>query len=159
NTTVTSNTALLNGGGLANFQGKIDLSSVTVVSNTGNTDSFPSAVGGGLSNHDTWNKFVLRNSLVALNTELTDMSPDCGGQFSSQGYNLLTSTKGCSLQTNLTGNLIGQDPRLGSFGPHDGPTDTWALQLNSPALDAGNVTGCRDQHNNILPYDQRGFPH
>ena len=158
NSTVTSNTAHIHGGGLSNWQGSINLSSVTVVANTGNAENTVIGGGGGLYNHDSFPQFILRNTLLARNQELQDFSPDCDGSFSSQAYNLVQRTDGCDLEGNTTGNVTGQDPKLSSFEAHDGETNSWGLQFGSPAIDTGNPTGCRDRHNNILAYDQRGFP-
>jgi len=156
NSTFSGNTARLQGGGLDNEQGTIDLSSVSVVSNTANTADSPSGGGGGLRNF-AGNAFVLRDSLVALNQDPHLNGRDCLGQFDSQGYNLVQNLDLCAFGGNPTGNVIGPaDPKLSSFGLHGGVTGTWGLQLGSPAIDAGNPAGCRDRHNNILALDQRG---
>ena len=39
-----------------------------------------------------------------------------------------------------------------------GPTQTHALVAGSPAIDAGNPGGCRDNSGALLQTDQRGFP-
>src|SRR5215472_2794446 len=39
-----------------------------------------------------------------------------------------------------------------------GPTQTMALPSGSPAIDAGNPNGCRDNLGNLLKTDQRGRP-
>jgi hypothetical protein len=99
---------------------------------------------------------TLRNTLVALNTDTGGQAPDCAGQFKSQGYNLVQDITGCHLNTNVTGNITGQDPKLKPLANYGGPTETRDLMLGSPALNAGNPGGCRDSLGSLLAFDQRG---
>ena len=46
---------------------------------------------------------------------------------------------------------------LGPLKNNGGPTQTHALVAGSPAIDAGNPSGCRDNAGTLLPTDQRGF--
>ena len=46
---------------------------------------------------------------------------------------------------------------LAPLNNNGGPTDTHALVAGSPAIDAGNPSGCRDNAGMLLPTDQRGF--
>jgi hypothetical protein len=43
-------------------------------------------------------------------------------------------------------------------GDYSGPTLTQALQIDSPAINAGNPVGCKDHLDNPMDFDQRGFP-
>lgn len=56
------------------------------------------------------------------------------------------------------GDLNNIDPRLGTFGYSGGPTQTIPLLSGSPAIDAGNPSGCTDDRGNLLTTDQRGMP-
>ena len=47
---------------------------------------------------------------------------------------------------------------LGPLKNNGGPTQTHALVAGSPAIDAGNPGGCRDNSGALLQTDQRGFP-
>jgi hypothetical protein len=47
---------------------------------------------------------------------------------------------------------------LGPLQYNGGPTQTMALALGSPAVDAGNPTGCTDGLGHLLKTDQRGKP-
>jgi hypothetical protein len=58
----------------------------------------------------------------------------------------------------VTGDLCFADPLLGPLQNNGGPTQTHALLARSPAIDAGNPSGCRDQFGAALTTDQRGFP-
>jgi len=44
------------------------------------------------------------------------------------------------------------------LGNHGGPTPTIPLQSGSPAIDAGNPSGCTDGAGHLLKTDQRGKP-
>ena len=151
NSTVSGNRATDHGGGLANFNGTIDLSNVTLAGNTADSDHDGSGDGGGL-----WNASVatatLRNSIVALNMDTGGQAPDCSGSYHSQGNNLVQSTLNCA----ITGAITGLDPKLKPLGNYGGPTETRDLLAGSPAIDAGNPNGCRDRLGNLLSLDQRG---
>ena len=105
--------------------------------------------GGGVNN--STGTAIVQNSVFA------DNSPggDCFGTIISSGYNL-SSDNTCSF--NGPGNLNNIDPRLGTFGYYGGPTQTIPLLSGSPAIDAGNPSGCTDGHGNLLKTDQRGMP-
>jgi len=46
---------------------------------------------------------------------------------------------------------------LGPLQNNGGPTQTHAPLAGSPAIDAGNPTGCRDSLGALLLMDQRGL--
>ena len=46
---------------------------------------------------------------------------------------------------------------LAPLSNNGGPTQTHALVAGSPAIDAGNPSGCQDSAGMLLPTDQRGF--
>lgn len=61
----------------------------------------------------------------------------------SIGYSLIGNGSGSTLPTGSTGNLVGTatspiDPKLGPLQANGGPTQTMALLLGSPAIDAGS---------------------
>jgi hypothetical protein len=47
---------------------------------------------------------------------------------------------------------------LGPLQNNGGPSQTQALLPGSPAIDAGNPSGCTDGHGHLLKSDQRGRP-
>jgi hypothetical protein len=73
----------------------------------------------------------------------------------SNGYNL-SSDGTCNF--NSTGDLNNTDPKLGPLQDNGGPTQTMALLSGSPAIDAGNPSGCTDGQGHLLKTDQRGEP-
>lgn len=157
NSTFSGDQAANSGGGLANQDGQVDLSNVTLAGNTADSNTDGAGDGGGLSNTGVATT-TLRNSLVALNVDQGGQAPDCAGTFQSKGYNLVQSTLGCTLAAITTGNLTGQNPKLWPLGSYGGPTETRAPMLGSPALDSGNPLGCRDVSVTLLTVDQRGQP-
>jgi hypothetical protein len=153
NSTVSGNQSTQGGGGLANESGALDLSNVTITSNTVTS----TGNGGGLYNAGVATA-TLRNTILALNGVASGQGPDCAGTIVSDGYNLVQSLLGCIPIGNSSGNITGQDPLLKPLGNYGGPTETRDLLAGSPALDAGNPSGCRDSLNNLLGIDQRGHP-
>ena len=120
------------------------MNGVTITDNTAGT------AGGGIY-VETLGAVELKNPLIADNTATTD--PDCSGNLTSYGYNLIENTTGWTISGDTTGNLTGLDPKLGPLADNGGPTETCALLAGSPAIDAGS---CTDISGNPVSYDQRG---
>jgi hypothetical protein len=141
NGTVTGNyarlgldlTNRLEGGGIVNG-GILSINSSTVSGNLGGI------VGAA----------TLQNSIVANNGS----GGNCNGPVTSTFS--LSSDATCRL--NGPGDVNSTNPRLGTLGPHGGPTQTIPLLSGSPAIDAGNPSGCTDGLGHLLKTDQRGLP-
>jgi hypothetical protein len=103
----------------------------------------------GIDNSST---LVVRNTIVANSLSL---GSNCSGSMTSKGHNL--SSDGSCPFTN-TGDLNNTDPMLGPLQNNGGPTETMALPPGSPAVDAGNPSGCTDGAGHLLTTDQRGMP-
>jgi hypothetical protein len=73
----------------------------------------------------------------------------------SNGY-IMSSDGTCNFSS--SGDLNNTDPLLGSLQPNGGPTQTIPLLTGSPAIDAGNPSGCTDGKGKLLTTDQRGMP-
>lgn len=160
NSTVSGNEALVSGGGLANW---IMAPRGLFVENATVTGNRAASQGGGVwtaatvwgSANSTFSNSVLGgNTLVGFEPE----GPDCWGPLESHGYNLIQEASGCTIGGDTTGNILGQDPLLGPLLDNGGPTLTHALLPGSPAIDAGNPSGCTDHLGNPLTADQRGVP-
>lgn len=128
------------GGGIYN-DGTAKISNTTFSGNS-------SPVGGGIYNGGT---ITLQNSIIANSTA----GGNCYGTVTSNGHNL-SSDNTCSF-TN-TGDLENTDPKLGPLQNNGGLTLTMALPSGSPAIDAGNPSGCTDNLGHLLKTDQRGQP-
>jgi len=127
----------------------------TITSNRANDDGDVSGNGGGIKR--TSGTVNLRNTILALNIQNAAglaVDDDCKGALGQLIYSLIFDAQGCTFTNNHT--LTGQYPRLGILANNGGPTQTHALNSDSPAIDAGEPTGCKDRSNNNLTSDQRG---
>ena len=140
NSTLSGNGAFYGGGGIYN-PGTLTISNSTISGNSAST------AGGGIWGPGT---ATLQNSVVANNS-----GGNCRGTMTSDGYNL-SSDGTCNF--NNSGDLNNTDPKLGQLGNYGGPTQTIPLLSGSPAIDAGNPSGCTDGKGNLLKTDQRGKP-
>jgi hypothetical protein len=72
----------------------------------------------------------------------------------SEGYNLIQDTNGCTIAGDSTGNLLELDPVLGPLDDYGGPTLTLPLLSGSPAIDAGDPADAlvTDQRGRARPY-------
>ena len=154
NSTVSGNSAA-QGGGIYNEDGITNLFNVTITNNQADDKSGGQGVGGGVfnSNNGTFN---FQNTILAGNFETLDfvLTPgECDGTINSIGSNLMTMAD-CTVSGSAP--IIG-NPNLGPLKNNGGPTQTHALLAGSPAIDAGNTGGCRDEFGVLLTTDQRGF--
>jgi hypothetical protein len=154
NSTVSGNTAGGDGGGIMNFGTSVALLNVTITDNhAGGIDTG----GGGVAN-SFGGPLTLASTLIAGNTGLAGTGPDCAGELTSQGHNLVGDASGCAITGVTTGNVTGIDPLLGPLTDNGGPTFTHALLATSPAIDAGDAAACPagDQRGALRPQDGNG---
>jgi hypothetical protein len=164
NSTISGNKATIDGGGIYNIQGTIHLDNATIAKNTADSDSNNSGDGGGIMRIPDAGQVFLRNTLVGGNADTGGQAPDCAtrkgtqaASLASEGYNLVQNTATCTITGNISSNITGQDPKIGPLQNNGGPTLTHALLGGSPAIDAGNPAGCKDDLDNPLTTDQRSF--
>lgn len=148
NSTLSGNQTDGSGGGILSSGSfaTVSLNSVTVSNNSA------ALAGGGIFNDLGAGSVTLKNTLLAGNTAGAGL--DCSGALSSAGYNLIEETAGCSFSPttgDLTEVAANLDPLTGSPGYHP-------LRPDSPAVNAGNPGGCRDNGGQVLSTDQRGLP-
>jgi hypothetical protein len=100
---------------------------------------------------------TILNSIVAGNTVALgtgpDLRPDPGSTL-TVNYSLIGNTSGSGVFGNTgMGNLLNVNPLVGPLADNGGPTQTHALLVGSPAINAGDpaFTGPPD-------FDQRGVP-
>jgi hypothetical protein len=142
NSTIARNVSPTVGSGALLNSGTAILTNTTVADNS-------STMTGGLFN--AGGQLVVLNTIVARNTTRPpQQAPDCLGQVTSLGTNLIGDPTGCTitlLPTDLTG-----DPGLGEFTDNGTPGNGhFPLLPGSPAIDAGNDAFCP-------PTDQLGEP-
>ncbi len=137
NSTIAHNAAGEDGGGVTSYSGNslVTINSSTIAHNTADNR------GGGILifNGGT---IKVKNSIIAHNT-----APNSPNRYSfrpqwiqDQGHN-----------------LIGGDIKLLPLGDYGGPTHTFALNADSPALDAGNCAQGSDQRGMARPVDLPGI--
>jgi hypothetical protein len=139
NSTLSGNSATAWGGGIGN-EGNLTMNNSTI---SANKESY-----GGVANYS--GVAILQNSIVANNS-----GGNCYASVTSNGYNL-SSDGTCDF--NNTGDRNNTDPKLGPLQNNGGPTQTMALPSGSPAIDAGNPSGCTEGQGHLLKTDQRGKP-
>jgi hypothetical protein len=125
------------GGAIVNGSGNLAMNNSTVSGNS----------AGGIFNGGT---ATVQNNIVANNS-----GTNCGGTITSHGYNL-SSDGSCAFSN--SGDRDNTNPVLGTLGSYGGPTPTIPLLTGSPAIDAGNPSGCTDGLGHLLKTDQRGMP-
>ena len=166
NSTISGNQADLDAGGILFYGGDpgqdLELSSCTVTDNTADTDASDTGGAGGLFSFGS-GAIVMRNTVVAGNHDLSPNSavdPDCFGDLKSDGYNFIgVVNSACNVFGDTSGNQTGipgspLDPMLGPL------TAGWSTKVHplldgSPAIDAGNPSGCRDHDGATIWEDQR----
>jgi hypothetical protein len=131
------------GGGIYMSAGTATISSSTIADNTG------TPFGGGINNSGA--TVTVKNTILANNST----GGNCYGSMTSQSYNL-SSDGTCNFAG--TGDMNFIDPLLGPLQNNGGQTFTQALPSGSPAIDAGNPSGCTDNKGHLLKTDQRGQP-
>ena len=149
NVTISNNIVDNSGGGIYILDGTVTINNSTITQNVASYAVDPTS-GGGLSN--PLNKPVMiSNTIIAGN--VADNFPDCYGQLTSDGHNLIGVEDGCLL-TASSGDQIGisgqpLDAKLGNLLNNGGETYTHVLLPGSPAIDAGDSDTCTSA-------DQRG---
>jgi hypothetical protein len=150
NSTVSGNTAneavtaAINGLGLGST-----ITNSTIANNTGTTGAL-----GGL----VWSlgPVTLRNTILLNNTSGGTLQ-NCQGAIASAGRNI---DSGTSCGFTGPGDRSGTNPLLGPLKDNGGPTPTHLPLAGSPAVDAGDNTGCpaTDQRGLPRPLDGTGGP-
>jgi hypothetical protein len=101
---------------------------------------------------------MMKNSIIAHNTDNTGTGQGCFGTLYSDDYNKLQNMTGCALSGDTVNNVTIQDGKVSSnLSDNGGLTKTYQLKTGSNAIDAGNSIGCTDYDGIILTADQRGF--
>ncbi|HEV7646032.1 MAG TPA: Calx-beta domain-containing protein [Pyrinomonadaceae bacterium] len=148
NSTISGNSVSTNcsanSGAINIYAGAVTLNHSTVTNNSSSDNS------AAITNTDV-TPVKTFNSIIAGNHSNT-AGPDVGGQFESQGFNLIgnvDNSSGFNLPTDQTGTGASPiNPMLGALANNGGTMPTHALLSGSPAKDQGNSFG--------VTTDQRG---
>jgi hypothetical protein len=157
NVTISANRADGDGGGFQNGAGSdTTIVSSTITHNIADADADGIGIldnGGGVNRFGV--DLKIRDTIIAGNEDLTPpmsggpVAPDCSGNPTSQGNNLIGSTADCTYSPN-SGDIVNRSAGLGALRLNGGPTLTHLLPANSPARNAGS---------SVCPsLDQRGAP-
>jgi hypothetical protein len=114
--------------------------------------------GGGIYNRGrvyVQNSILADNSVIERGFHWVTSPSNCYGSATSNGYNL-SDDGTCPFHN--SGDRNNTNPMLGPLQYNGGPTQTMALPSGSPAIDAGNPSGCTDGQGHLLKTDQRGYP-
>jgi hypothetical protein len=124
NSTISGNSSTTGGAGVAT----VEPDAVTSVRSSTITNNVGPGIGSeGLTS--------IKNTIVANSTG----GSDCDGTVTSAGFNLIENPGGsCTIAGDPSGNVTGQDPKLGPLVNNGGLTLTHALQVGSPAFEAGS---------------------
>ncbi len=145
------------GGGITNL-GALTLRGCTIAGNHAGVSA------GGIYNAGTVD---IGDTIVAQNQAgaSAPSGQDVSGSFNSSGYNLIGENDGSSGFTDgVSADQVGssgspRDPKFGFAIDTSGPTPAVRLQLNSPAIDAGNSFGSTtDQRGRVRPFDDPAIP-
>jgi hypothetical protein len=158
NSSFANNSAYYNGALGGGSGGGIDNhGTLTVTNSTIANNSAGAFVAGGLSVMQ--GTATLYNTIVVLNSNLTNIDEDIAGTVSSSSaYNLIGTGGSGGLVNGTNGNQVGvADPGLGPLAYYGGPTQTIALLPSSPAIDKGsNALAVDPSTGQPLTTDQRG---
>lgn len=143
-----TNSANGNGGAL-HLTGSLANTYLNFVTITGNV-----GVGGAFETHG---HLYAKNSILAGNTNFDSVENNCllintATTFDSLGNNIFGSTAYCDKQPS---DLINATPGLLPLAVNGGPTQTMALDSDSPAI---NAATCTDHDGVVVTIDQRGSP-
>jgi hypothetical protein len=170
--TSTCSTCTSNGGGIDNV-GTVEINNSTLAGNLTSLHGTYNREGGGivssgiLSVHNSTvsgnlggivGAVTLQNTIVANN--VSGGIPNVSGGINCNGpvTSIFSLSSDGTCHLNGPGDKNNTNPRLGTLGNYGGPTQTIPLLSGSPAIDAGNPSGCTDGLGYLLRIDQRGLP-
>jgi hypothetical protein len=152
NSTISSNGR----GGVYNYGGRLTITNSTISGNHG-------AGVSNLSWYYVGGNLTLNNSLIAGNQAAVGPEiENSGGIVNANNFNLFGTNGNAGIVGFTPGptDIVPSVPLAQILGPlqnNGGPTQTHALVAGSPAIDAGDPSGCRDSTGAPLQTDQRGF--
>ena len=167
NSTISTNTADTNGGGIFAAAGSLDypvetsIYSTSIIGNDADHDGDElfGGTGGGVFNA-TGSSFIVVNSLLARNTlRATLLYNDCSGNLEPYSFNLLGEASGCKFTGNSQAwGLISIDKVDPALKDNGGPTFTHAISDGPGSAREFAVPFCIDADAIVLTTDQRGAP-
>ena len=137
----------------------VTISHSTITNNTSDADQSGSGTGGGIF-VDGGLSITLNHTIVAGNIDNTGVAPDIDNSALAV-FSLIGNNQGASITNSGGTSLIGTsgtpiDPKLEPLADNSGITQTHALVLDSPAVDAGDPAFNVNSLSPPLTSDQRG---
>jgi CSLREA domain-containing protein len=171
NTTISGNSAHGSGGGVVEESSDtLFFFNVTITDNNADADADGSGDGGGLV---VGGSVSIINSILAGNADLSPsvedtVHTDCTVWYSpyilGNSFNVVGDNSGCEdfFVDGDSGNQVGNaesplDPVLSVLTTKYGGAPLHAILAGSPALDAGDIDGCRYDSDHPVTQDQRGM--
>jgi CSLREA domain-containing protein len=144
NSTFSGNSATQSGGGIDNRGGTLEVTNSTFSGNSAGQSGGGIRIVGGTT--------TFKNTIVANSTQGGNCFTTLNGTIADEGYNIEDGTS-CSFSA-ANNSMPSTEPKLFSLADNGGPTQTFKLRRESPAIDAiPNATnGCGTQ----ITTDQRG---
>jgi len=141
NSTISNNVTDAYGGGIST-RIPSTITHSTIVLNSADFDMNGAGGGGGIDAYSGTAVVGISHTVLANNHDFSaSYENDChswsGATINSNGYNLVRTPAACTFNTSL--DILGQDPKLGPLQDNGGWTDTHALLIGSPAIDAGDL--------------------
>ena len=165
NVTISGNSANWDGGGISTVTGvnadALTLNNVTITGNTADANIDGTGNGGGIYRpSNTLDAISLRNTIVAANTDRGGQAPDCSGVLTSQGFNLVGDTTGCTFKATASDQAgAGASriaPLLGPLRNNGSTNQTHAPLTGSPAINRGNPGAADGDSTTCASTDERG---
>jgi CSLREA domain-containing protein len=155
NSTISGNSANSRGGGIW----AVSTTPLTItISNSTITSNSAVGGGGGVALRNPPVNATIRSNIIGGNTT-GGTGPDVLTQntatFQSDGFNLIESTSGATINLNPgAADITGVSPQLNPLADNGGPTKTHSLLCTSPAIDKGfKFTAATDQRGGTRPFD------
>ena len=145
------------GGGVSNQDGRLTIANSTISGNRGGGVFNAFGLVFGYSATLTLNNSLIAGNQAGVGPEIWNNSIVTANNFNLFGSN---GNPGVTGFTPGPTDIVPGVPLAQILGPlqnNGGPTQTHALVDGSPALDAGDPSGCRDSQGSLLSIDQRGF--
>ena len=146
--------AIYNGYGPLSTGASLTINNSTIFANLALTGGSAEPTTGGIYNVDR-SSVQLSNSIVAWNNVDYSTNVDCLGTITSRGHNLFSATEACTLDGDLTGNILTADTGLGPREEDPAHTASFPLLPGSPALEAGSPLAPGSSAYACEPADQR----
>jgi hypothetical protein len=149
NSTITGNSALGGSNAAGQGGGVYNSSTLTLLNDTIASNRVSGTGSTGSDLYNDGGTVTATNTIVSVGTGADNCATANSGTITDGGHNLDSGTS-CEFAPASSN----KDPKLGALANNGGPTETMALFMGSPAIDAGDDTVCAAVP--VSAQDQRG---